>query len=151
REKRDSLAEGYVSELWDYTRISVTQNILQELKEIWDQWNNEARQLFYSNYGDLPLLLDMKVDKHLFLSSCPVLESCLQLLHIRESRFGAYSRRILDFTSVFEDSSGQSLLESCKCTDLFKEADEYNGDDAPRYEEEGRCLFFEYIWFGCLP
>ncbi|MBA0880304.1 hypothetical protein Goshw_015434, partial [Gossypium schwendimanii] len=35
---------------------------LQELKEIWDQWNNEVRQLFYSNYGDLPYLLDMKGD-----------------------------------------------------------------------------------------
>ncbi|MBA0754236.1 hypothetical protein Gogos_005445 [Gossypium gossypioides] len=34
REKDDSLAEGYVSELWEFTRISVTQNSLQELKEI---------------------------------------------------------------------------------------------------------------------
>ncbi|MBA0756028.1 hypothetical protein Gogos_020480 [Gossypium gossypioides] len=50
----------------DFTHISVTQNSLQELKEIWDQWNDEVRQLFYSNYGDLPYLLDMKVDKHLF-------------------------------------------------------------------------------------
>ncbi|MBA0634916.1 hypothetical protein Godav_000080 [Gossypium davidsonii] len=36
-------------------------NILQELKEIWDQWNDEVRQLFYSNYGDLPYLFDMKI------------------------------------------------------------------------------------------
>ncbi|MFQ6657380.1 hypothetical protein Gotur_027084 [Gossypium turneri] len=43
-EKGDSLAKDYVSELWDYTRISVTQNSLQELKEIWDSWANEARQ-----------------------------------------------------------------------------------------------------------
>ncbi|MFQ6662569.1 hypothetical protein Gotur_030367, partial [Gossypium turneri] len=41
QEKGDSLAEGYVSELWDFTHISVTQNNLQELKEIWDQWNEE--------------------------------------------------------------------------------------------------------------
>ncbi|MBA0752967.1 hypothetical protein Gogos_021593, partial [Gossypium gossypioides] len=33
QEKGDSLMEGYVSELWDFTRISVTQNNLQELKE----------------------------------------------------------------------------------------------------------------------
>ena len=66
QEKGDSLADGYVSELWDFTRISVAQNNLQELKEIWDQWNNEVRQLFYDNYGDLPYLLDVKVDKHLF-------------------------------------------------------------------------------------
>ncbi|MBA0786386.1 hypothetical protein Gotri_025766 [Gossypium trilobum] len=58
--------EGYVSELWDFTRISVAQNSLQELKEIWDQWNDEIKQLFYSNYGDLPYFLDVKVDKHLF-------------------------------------------------------------------------------------
>ncbi|MBA0782986.1 hypothetical protein Gotri_000785 [Gossypium trilobum] len=36
-EKGDSLTEGYVSKLWDFTRFSVTQNSLQELKEIWDQ------------------------------------------------------------------------------------------------------------------
>ncbi|MFQ6657819.1 hypothetical protein Gotur_027336, partial [Gossypium turneri] len=39
---------------------------LQELKEIWDQWNDEVKQLFYSSYGDLPYLLDLKVDKYLF-------------------------------------------------------------------------------------
>ncbi|MBA0634627.1 hypothetical protein Godav_024806, partial [Gossypium davidsonii] len=52
--------EGYVSESWDFTHISVTQNSLQELKEIWDQWNDEVNKLFYSSYGDLPYLLDIK-------------------------------------------------------------------------------------------
>ncbi|MBA0671418.1 hypothetical protein Goklo_024139 [Gossypium klotzschianum] len=81
REKGDSLADEYVSELWDFTRISVTQNNLQELKKIWGQWNDEVRQLFYNNYGDLPYLLDVKVDKHLFRALAqfwnPVLEPCL--------------------------------------------------------------------------
>ncbi|MFQ6655451.1 hypothetical protein Gotur_025996, partial [Gossypium turneri] len=65
QEKGDSLADGYVLELWDFARISVTQNNLLELKEIWDQWNDDIRQLFYDNYGDLPYLLDAfgKVDK----------------------------------------------------------------------------------------
>ncbi|MBA0577387.1 hypothetical protein Golob_025081 [Gossypium lobatum] len=44
----------------------MTQNNLQELKEIWDQWDDKIKKLFYCNYGDLPYLLDMKVDKHLF-------------------------------------------------------------------------------------
>ncbi|MFQ6645647.1 hypothetical protein Gotur_019757 [Gossypium turneri] len=65
-EKGDSLAGGYTSELWDYTRISVTQNSLQELKVIWDNWNDETKQLFNSSYGDLPYLLDITVDEHLF-------------------------------------------------------------------------------------
>ncbi|MFQ6663642.1 hypothetical protein Gotur_031085 [Gossypium turneri] len=37
-----------------------------ELKEIWNQWNNEVRQLFYLNYGDLSYLLDMKVESVCF-------------------------------------------------------------------------------------
>ncbi|KAL1151860.1 hypothetical protein V6Z11_A09G069400 [Gossypium hirsutum] len=65
-EKGDSIAAGYISELSGYTRISVTQNNLQELKEIWDQWGNETKQLFYGNYGDLPYLLDVQIDEHLF-------------------------------------------------------------------------------------
>ncbi|MBA0818027.1 hypothetical protein Gohar_025553, partial [Gossypium harknessii] len=44
----------------------VTQNNLQELKEIRAQWDDEVKQLFYYNYGDLPYLLDINVDEHLF-------------------------------------------------------------------------------------
>ncbi|MBA0805257.1 hypothetical protein Gohar_004786 [Gossypium harknessii] len=32
--KGDSLMEGYMSELWDFTHISVTQNNLQEFKHL---------------------------------------------------------------------------------------------------------------------
>ncbi|MBA0635531.1 hypothetical protein Godav_024914 [Gossypium davidsonii] len=55
-----------MSKLWDFTRISVTHNNLQELKEIWDQWNDEINHLFYREYGDLLYLLDVKMDKYLF-------------------------------------------------------------------------------------
>ncbi|MBA0881697.1 hypothetical protein Goshw_002608 [Gossypium schwendimanii] len=65
-EKGDNLAREYVLELWDYTRISATQNSLQELKVIWDRWNNETKYLFYFNYGNLPYLFDIKVDEQLF-------------------------------------------------------------------------------------
>ncbi|KAA3465694.1 Nucleoside-triphosphatase THEP1 [Gossypium australe] len=65
REKGDSLTVGYESELWDFTRVSVAQNDLRELKEIWDSWGNEDKQLFYHNYGDLHYLLDIKVDEYL--------------------------------------------------------------------------------------
>ncbi|MFQ6634969.1 hypothetical protein Gotur_010965, partial [Gossypium turneri] len=36
------------------------------LKEIWTQWDDEVRRLFYCSYGDLPYLLDIKVNEHLF-------------------------------------------------------------------------------------
>ncbi|MFQ6657686.1 hypothetical protein Gotur_027266, partial [Gossypium turneri] len=58
----------FLDKVEDNTAVQtcVTQNSLQELKEIWDQWNDDVKQLFYSSYGDLPYLLDIKVDKHLF-------------------------------------------------------------------------------------
>ncbi|MBA0729797.1 hypothetical protein Golax_022586 [Gossypium laxum] len=62
----DSLTKGYVSKLWDFTRISIVQNDLREMKEIWDQWDDEIKKLFYFNYSDLLYLLSIKVDKHLF-------------------------------------------------------------------------------------
>ncbi|MBA0635319.1 hypothetical protein Godav_025973, partial [Gossypium davidsonii] len=62
-------------------------------------------------------------------SHFPVLQSCLQLLHFWEGRFGAYDKRIRGFTLMFKVSSRQGLLESCKCANLFEEADEYNRDD----------------------
>ncbi|KAA3455604.1 myosin heavy chain-like [Gossypium australe] len=65
-EKGDSLDARHVSELRDYTRINVTQNNLYELKAIWDQWNDETKGSFCQIYGDLPYLLNVKVDEQLF-------------------------------------------------------------------------------------
>ncbi|KAK5839002.1 hypothetical protein PVK06_007756 [Gossypium arboreum] len=65
-EKADSLPEGYTSELQNFTHINVTQNELQELRDIWARWDEGTKQFFYQNYGDIAYLLDIKVDKHLF-------------------------------------------------------------------------------------
>ncbi|KAG8500533.1 hypothetical protein CXB51_004496 [Gossypium anomalum] len=65
-ERGDSLAEGYVSEWQDFTRINVAQNELQELRDVWASWDEGTKQLFYQNYGDISYLLDARVDKHLF-------------------------------------------------------------------------------------
>ncbi|MBA0612580.1 hypothetical protein Godav_013167, partial [Gossypium davidsonii] len=62
------MEKGFLDKVEDNATIQifVTQNNLQELKEVWDQWDDETKQLFYRDYGDLPYLLDVKVDKHLF-------------------------------------------------------------------------------------
>ncbi|KAG8486776.1 hypothetical protein CXB51_020120 [Gossypium anomalum] len=65
-EKGDSLAEGYTSGLQNFTRIIVTHNELQELRDIWARWDKGTKQLFYQNYGNIPYLFDIKVDKQLF-------------------------------------------------------------------------------------
>ncbi|MFQ6659637.1 hypothetical protein Gotur_028456, partial [Gossypium turneri] len=62
------MEKGFLEKVEDNVAVQtcITQNSLQELKEIWDQWNDEVKQLFYSGYEDLPYLLDIKVDKQLF-------------------------------------------------------------------------------------
>ncbi|MBA0626736.1 hypothetical protein Godav_004344, partial [Gossypium davidsonii] len=140
REKGDSLVEGYVSESWDFTRISVTQNSLQELKEIWDQWNDEVKQLFYSGYGDLPYLLDVKVDKHLFRAlvqfwnpaySCfyfggvdlvPIVEEYMALLHFSKIQVDkAYSRavNVPAFLKKLMNITGMTHPDTKKKVDVF--------------------------------
>ncbi|KAG8500515.1 hypothetical protein CXB51_004497 [Gossypium anomalum] len=54
--KGDSLAKKH----------TVVQNDLQELKELWSPWDDQMKQLLYCNYGDIPYLLDVKVDRYLF-------------------------------------------------------------------------------------
>ncbi|MBA0876311.1 hypothetical protein Goshw_000223 [Gossypium schwendimanii] len=45
---------GYVSELWDFTHISVTQNNLQELKKYWNPTYN------YFTFGKVDLVPTVK-------------------------------------------------------------------------------------------
>ncbi|MFQ6643605.1 hypothetical protein Gotur_018064 [Gossypium turneri] len=62
------MEKGFLDKVEDNAAVQTWSETiqLQELKEIWDRWNDEIKQLFYSSYGDLPYLLDLKVDKHLF-------------------------------------------------------------------------------------
>ncbi|MFQ6634454.1 hypothetical protein Gotur_012347 [Gossypium turneri] len=113
----------------DFTCISVTRNNLQELKEIWAQWDDKVKQLFYCNYGDLPYLLDIKVDEHLFRAlaqfwnsaySCftfgkvdmvPTMEEYTTLLRCsRIQADKAYSRaaNVLTFVKKFMKITGTS-------------------------------------------
>ncbi|MFQ6665215.1 hypothetical protein Gotur_032018 [Gossypium turneri] len=40
QEKGDSLADGYVSKLWDFTRISVDKHLFQALAQFWNPTYN---------------------------------------------------------------------------------------------------------------
>ncbi|MBA0799444.1 hypothetical protein Gohar_009961, partial [Gossypium harknessii] len=105
-------------------------NNLQELKKVWDQWDDETKQLFYRNYGDLPYLLDVKVDKLLFRAlaqywnpaySCftfgkvdfvPTVEKCTTLLccpriqedkaYSRASNVSTFLKRLMSITGMSE-------------------------------------------------
>ncbi|MFQ6658280.1 hypothetical protein Gotur_027618 [Gossypium turneri] len=88
-----------MSKLWDFTRISVTQNNSQEL-EIWDQWNDKVRQLFYDNYGDLLYLLDVKVDKRLFRALAQFWNPAYNKVYSRAINMPTFSKKLMSITDV---------------------------------------------------
>ncbi|KAE8663390.1 putative Membrane lipoprotein [Hibiscus syriacus] len=57
RKKGDSLTEDYISVLPEVAPVSLKQNDLQELREIWESWNSDVKYSFWQKYGDIALLL----------------------------------------------------------------------------------------------
>ncbi|MFQ6634987.1 hypothetical protein Gotur_010967, partial [Gossypium turneri] len=119
-------------------------NNLQELKEIWAQWDDEVRRLFYCNYGDLPYLLDINVDEHLFRAlaqfwnstySCftfgevdmvPTMEEYIALLRcprIQVDKVYSRAANVLTFTKKLAKITGMNHIlahpDTKKKVDIF--------------------------------
>ncbi|KAG8492544.1 hypothetical protein CXB51_009743 [Gossypium anomalum] len=82
-------------------------NEFQELRDIWAQWDDEAKQLFYQNYGDLPYLLDVKVDRHLFrameytaLLRCPRIQG--YKAYVRPASLPTFTKKLVMITGISE-------------------------------------------------
>ncbi|MBA0881339.1 hypothetical protein Goshw_012776 [Gossypium schwendimanii] len=73
--------KGYISELWDFTRINITQNNLQKLKEIWAQWDDENSAYSCFTFGNVDLI--------------PTVKEYIALLHcLKIQADKAYSRAV---------------------------------------------------------
>ncbi|KAG8485127.1 hypothetical protein CXB51_021675 [Gossypium anomalum] len=65
REKGDSLVEGSVANLPEYTTVNVRQNNLEDLVRVWNQWDSDTRGIFTERYGDIAHLITIRVDEQL--------------------------------------------------------------------------------------
>ncbi|KAK8698159.1 hypothetical protein V6N13_114286 [Hibiscus sabdariffa] len=59
----DSLPAGYVSRYIETAHVSVRQNDLEELKQIWEDLSRADRQAFVDKYGDIAYLLYVQVNE----------------------------------------------------------------------------------------
>ncbi|MBA0634275.1 hypothetical protein Godav_028940, partial [Gossypium davidsonii] len=109
--KGNSLADGYVSELWDFTRISVTQNNLQELREIWDPWNDEidkhlfrARAQFWNpayscfTFGKVDLV--PTIEEYVALLRCSKFQ--VDKVYLRAVNVSTFSKKLVNITGMSE-------------------------------------------------
>ena len=64
REEGGCLPEGFVSELPSaiYLKLPEIKKI-KELKAIWESWTVERQDAFTAKYGDIALLLPIKIDE----------------------------------------------------------------------------------------
>ncbi|KAG8502300.1 hypothetical protein CXB51_002199 [Gossypium anomalum] len=96
----------------DFTRVSVTQNNLQEMKEIWGQWDDEIKRLFYCHYGDLPYLLDVKIDERLFRALIQV-----DRIYSKAANGPVFSKRLMNITGISEQWVTARVKQKggCRC------------------------------------
>ncbi|KAG8502325.1 hypothetical protein CXB51_000327 [Gossypium anomalum] len=116
-EKGDSIAAGHMSELSGYTRISVMQNNLQELKEIWDQWGNETKQLFYAyscfTFGEVDLV--PTVEEYTALLRCPRFQ--VDRIYSRAFNVPTFWKKLIAIRGMSEQWITAKIKEKgeCKC------------------------------------
>ncbi|MBA0798623.1 hypothetical protein Gohar_009197 [Gossypium harknessii] len=97
QEKGNSLTEGYVSKLWDFTRISVTQNNLQELKELFRalvQYWNPAYSCF--TFGKVDLV--PTIEEYTTLLCCPRIQA--DKAYSRATNVSNFLKRLMSITGI---------------------------------------------------
>ncbi|MFQ6662563.1 hypothetical protein Gotur_030367 [Gossypium turneri] len=106
QEKGDSLAEGYVSELWDFTHISVTQNNMKVDKHLFRalaQFWNPAYSCFTFEKVDLVPM----VEEYLALLRCSKIQ--VDRVYSRAISAPTFLRRLMNITGMSEQS-----LNACR-------------------------------------
>ncbi|MFQ6622107.1 hypothetical protein Gotur_002523 [Gossypium turneri] len=121
----DKVEDNVAVQTWSET-THVTPNNLQELKEIWDQWNDEVRQLFYNNYGDLPYLLDVKVDLVPTIEEYVALLRCLKFqvdkVYSRAINVPTFSKKLMNITGMIVLPKALGHVDEA-VTNLFDQLD----------------------------
>ncbi|MBA0729511.1 hypothetical protein Golax_000018 [Gossypium laxum] len=94
REKGDSLDDGYVSKLWDFTRISVTQNNLQAFVSTLAQSWNPAYSCF--TFGKVDLV--PTIEEYVALLRCSKFQ--VDKVYSRAVNVPTFSKKLMNITDM---------------------------------------------------
>ncbi|KAL1063532.1 hypothetical protein V6Z11_D13G149000 [Gossypium hirsutum] len=92
QEKGDSLMEGYVSELWDFTRISVDKHLFRALSQYW----NPAYSCF--TFGKVDLV--PTVEEYTTLLRCPKVQ--VDKAYSRPANVPNFLKKLMNITGMSE-------------------------------------------------
>ncbi|MBA0667737.1 hypothetical protein Goklo_000789 [Gossypium klotzschianum] len=82
----------------DFAHISVTQNILQELKEIWDQWNDENPTYSCFTFGKVDLV--PTVEDYMALLRCSKIQ--VDRAYWRTVNVPNFLKKLMNITGMTE-------------------------------------------------
>ncbi|MFQ6664962.1 hypothetical protein Gotur_031885 [Gossypium turneri] len=160
----DKVEDNAAVRTWSET-THVTQNNLLELKEIWNQWNDEVRQLFYNNYGDFTYLHDVKVDLLPTIEEYVALFQCSKFqadkVYSRVVNVPTFSKKLMNIIGMIVFPKALGHVDEA-VTDLFDQLDKrvtpilailaetFRSLSACRKVGEGRfigCAQLLLVWF----
>ncbi|MBA0671764.1 hypothetical protein Goklo_029469 [Gossypium klotzschianum] len=90
------MEKGFLDKYFNH--ISVTQNSLQDLKEIWDQWNDENTAYSCFTFGKVDLVLT--VEEYLALLRC--LKIQVDRAHSRAVSVPTFLKKLMNITRMSE-------------------------------------------------
>ncbi|KAG8472582.1 hypothetical protein CXB51_034382 [Gossypium anomalum] len=138
-EKGDSIAAGHISELSGYTRISVTQNNLQELKEIWDQW---AYSCF--TFGEVDLV--PTIEEYTALLRCPRFQ--VDRIYSRAVNVPTFWKKLMAITGMSKQWIIARIKEKGECKYISWDA--LKGLILTHYDEAKRVDVFALSLYGLM-
>ncbi|MFQ6654394.1 hypothetical protein Gotur_025404 [Gossypium turneri] len=92
REKGDSLAKGYVSELWDFTRVSVDKRLFRALAQFW----NPAYSCFTLGKVDLV----PTIEEYMALLRCSKVQ--VDRIYSKTVNVPTFLRKLMNITGMSE-------------------------------------------------
>ncbi|KAG8500656.1 hypothetical protein CXB51_004400 [Gossypium anomalum] len=101
QEKGDSLTEGYVSELWDFTRISVDKHLFQALTQYW----NPTYSCF--TFGRVDLVTT--VEEYMALLRCLKIQA--DKAYSRVANVMTFLKKLMNITGMSEQWVAARILE----------------------------------------
>ncbi|KAL1144489.1 hypothetical protein V6Z11_A11G235500 [Gossypium hirsutum] len=78
KEKGDSLVKGCIANLPEHVTMNVHQNNLEDLVQVWNQWDSDTRGIFTERYEDIASLIAVNIDEKLIQAMTRFWDSAYQ-------------------------------------------------------------------------
>ncbi|KAG8487082.1 hypothetical protein CXB51_020648 [Gossypium anomalum] len=140
KEKGDSLMEGCVSNLPEYITVNVRRNNLEDLIQIWNQWDSDTRGIFTERYGNIAHLITINIVEHLIQA----------MIRFWDLAYQCFTFNQEDMTSTIEEYAALLRIDNVQFHKIYVKEPKF-GSKPSRCVEESESFRFGHLWIDRLP